>query len=175
MNLSKWLVAAAAVTATGVAAAAPTLIDDWGSHDAGELSGVAIYSLSGPQAIDHVFAFSLDIESDILGVAVSNDAVPVFNISDGLVTLYASNGDADYENDTAVGSWNFDSTAISQTFSGVAAGDYFYRVTGTLDGTLGGSYLISSAVVPVPEPETYALMLAGLTAVGFIARRRKSS
>lgn len=28
-------------------------------------------------------------------------------------------------------------------------------------------------VTPVPEPETYALMLAGLGAIGFIARRRK--
>ncbi|HEY9063615.1 MAG TPA: PEP-CTERM sorting domain-containing protein [Burkholderiaceae bacterium] len=30
------------------------------------------------------------------------------------------------------------------------------------------------AVAPVPEPETYALMLAGLGAIGFIARRRKA-
>ncbi len=29
-------------------------------------------------------------------------------------------------------------------------------------------------VTPVQEPKTYALMLAGLTAVGFIARRRKT-
>lgn len=30
-------------------------------------------------------------------------------------------------------------------------------------------------VTPVPEPETYALMIAGLAAVGFVARRRKKA
>jgi hypothetical protein len=33
---------------------------------------------------------------------------------------------------------------------------------------------IGGTVTPIPEPETYALMLAGLGAVGFIARRRKN-
>lgn len=32
-----------------------------------------------------------------------------------------------------------------------------------------------SAVAAVPEPETYALMLGGLAAVGFVARRRRSA
>ena len=29
--------------------------------------------------------------------------------------------------------------------------------------------------LPVPEPETYAMLLAGLGLVGFIARKRKAS
>jgi hypothetical protein len=44
--------------------------------------------------------------------------------------------------------------------------------TSTGKGSFGGSVTITSAV---PEPETYALLLAGLTGVGFVARRRKSA
>ena len=41
----------------------------------------------------------------------------------------------------------------------------------------GGAFLNSSTtstLAPVPEPETYALMLAGLGLLGFIARRRRN-
>jgi hypothetical protein len=45
-------------------------------------------------------------------------------------------------------------------------------ITGSFTGAVGA---VGTPVTPVPEPETYALMLAGLGAMGFIARRRKAA
>lgn len=46
---------------------------------------------------------------------------------------------------------------------------YLPNITASFDGTT-----LSVVAAPVPEPETYALMLGGLAAVAFIARRRRS-
>ena len=58
---------------------------------------------------------------------------------------------------------NFAGTAFSVGFAGVANQIVFDDVT------------FGSSVPGVPEPETYALMLAGLATVAAIARRRKAS
>ena len=63
---------------------------------------------------------------------------------------------------TPVSSLTFDST------SGVAEN----RNGNPQDLSHGTLYAFG--VTPVPEPETYALMMAGLAAVGFMSRRRKA-
>jgi hypothetical protein len=46
--------------------------------------------------------------------------------------------------------------------------------TGTGFSIIQGGGALNFAVSPIPEPSTYALMLAGLAVVGGVARRRKS-
>jgi len=55
------------------------------------------------------------------------------------------------------------------------SGDYYFKISGTALSAKSGYTISLSATptAPVPEPETYAMMLAGLGLMGFIARRRK--
>lgn len=55
----------------------------------------------------------------------------------------------------------------------IDAGSNLDKLTYNLSG-LSNAALYQTVTTPVPEPETYALMLAGLAALGFLARRRAS-
>ena len=52
-------------------------------------------------------------------------------------------------------------------------GAYHLVVAGTADGSSGGAYGVA-LVSGVPEPETFAMMLAGFGVLGVVARRKKS-
>ena len=62
---------------------------------------------------------------------------------------------------------------IQFSYSPTAAGKYFLIVSGVTTGTNGGAYSGSIlATAPIPEPESYAMLLAGLGVMGAIAVRR---
>ena len=64
--------------------------------------------------------------------------------------------------------------SVLSGFTGtLSPGAYSLRISGTT-GTGGASYGGNVVLTPVPEPETYALMLAGLGVVGFVAARRRN-
>lgn len=55
----------------------------------------------------------------------------------------------------------------------LAAGTYTLQIRGTVFGASGGSYAgVLNLTNPVPEPETYAMMLAGLGLMSFMSRRK---
>jgi hypothetical protein len=66
---------------------------------------------------------------------------------------------------------DFDNTAQHFTFTGGSFDFFVNDVSLTAGQKIGVSGTIITAV---PEPETYALFMAGLAAVGFMARRRKT-
>jgi hypothetical protein len=116
-----------------------------------------------------VYSFTLVGPGMLSGSAVAiNSSVGAtsYNILGLTVTLQ----DASF---ALVGSDNTPATGF--TFNNLAAGTYALNVLGYANGSEGGSYAgdVLATTAPVPEPQAYALMLAGLAAVGFAASRRQ--
>jgi hypothetical protein len=89
------------------------------------------------------------------------------------LSLYGA-GDTLISSGTQLSSGTIDVWTLSS--DSLAAGDYYLAVSGNLvssgAASLGGAV---SLAAPVPEPETYGMMLAGLGVLGYMARRRKAA
>jgi hypothetical protein len=129
--------------------------------------------LLGPQFVD-IWQFDLTpdslIESVLLTINTADSALTI----DPATFISVMHDSAD---NIVAGALNFNgiTNALSWIpFQPLAAGlDYQLRVAGVLTGNFGGGYSGHLAAVPlIPEPETYALLLAGLGLLGFVARRR---
>ena len=167
------------VAMLAIAAGAQAASYDWGVHDSVE----SHLSYVPAGAFSDVYTFSLTNAETAASSAVSLNLASAYVISGGQYSLWKDGGAVGSDGaDTIIGTWSFDgaSGAIDQTHTvDLAAGNYFYAVTGTAFGSgdpahNAGIYDIASAITPVPEPQTYTLMLAGLMAVtGVSLRRRK--
>ncbi|MBY0474953.1 MAG: FxDxF family PEP-CTERM protein [Nitrosomonas sp.] len=167
------LLAAAILMASGVSNAAPTVMGNWGIHD-DPVEHASVLLGSGAGSFDHIFTFNLPNRNDVVSIAVTND-FGKFNINGAALQLWKETSvDGNYTNDTSVGSFAFDSSSVGMDFGKLGPGNYYYEVTGAVLGSKGGSYTLDSYISPVPEPETYAMLLAGLGMIGFSLRRRRA-
>jgi len=125
-------------------------------------------------AFSDIYNFSILNTPNVAGAAVTinlnlgSAGFHISNLSLGLFT--ASNSMLD--SDTVTN--NTTDFAVSVSDTGLANGNYFFKVTGLADGlnTNKGIYGFTAAAV-VPEVDTYAMMLAGLGLVAFSVNRRK--
>ncbi len=96
-------------------------------------------------------------------VAASFEFSPALHIDNFTASLYDSGN-----NLLGTGGSN-----VAFTTGALTAGNYHLNVTGNVTGAFGGAY--SATITPAPEPETWAMMLAGLGLVASAARRKKSA
>ncbi len=97
------------------------------------------------------------------GVAAnSNDIAVYWNGS--LLTTNGGSGTAQSGN-----AWS----SFSFTVTGTGSDTLRFAAGGTADRLGGGLDSVSLVAAPIPEPGSLALLLAGLAAVGFVARRRQ--
>jgi hypothetical protein len=125
--------------------------------------GVIVGNIVAAGIFQDVYSFTIANPGDLAGSISATNFGP-YNIVGLTVTLQ----------DSTFAVIGTDSSPGMFSFSGLAAGNYALNVLGYATGTSGGIYGGSIVATTVPEPETYALMLAGLGIVGFVAARRRS-
>jgi hypothetical protein len=157
------LLGVGAVSLAAMGAGAPAMAGDFTCSPDTGLTACYRGFVSGSSSAFSNFeigSLNLDIVSDVIGLlATTNMDLSSMTLTSGSSSVVA------------------DMTTEGFAFDDVASGNYRVSISGMLTGmpvfgTQFSPYSGGVLVVPIPEPETYALMLAGLATLGALARRR---
>lgn len=201
MKLSKLLVIAGLSAAAAGAQASTNLVTN-GSFEADSMasgSWAIVNNLTGWTGLPEV-----EIRNNIAGVAqdgvnyveldtAGNGGISQTITGSGLATLsfwYSARPFTGYTNDLMVSFGNLTATVLQGAYN-MTTDHVWQQFTATVDmGTSGsatlsfygagvsdgfGGSLDNISVTAVPEPESYAMLLAGLGLIGTIARRRNKA
>ena len=163
---------------------AGTLVGVGGKEDAliNTTAGILTATFLGFEALDtDTFTFSMGSSGTLsnkgpLGATIAGNVgggLLNFTFGDLFAGTQVGNGQnlGDFTSYAVLGAF------VGPVFTPFTLGGAYDLILGFNDGlTVDADYddmVIGLRVVDIPEPESYALMLAGLAAVGFISRRRQ--
>jgi len=159
------LIAAAAMLAASFGASAATV--DLGPIDpTGDNFSINSVKFAKNDAIDDWWKFELSVPS-----SAAVGALQTFSVSTGMIGQFSG---ILFKGATEVGTLSLVGTGGTQTlnWNGVlGSGDYSVEILGTSKAAKT-QYSFQLSVTPVPEPETYGMMLGGLALLGMVARRK---
>jgi len=184
-NLAKKTAFAVAVASMCLAGAANATLVDPISGTFGTLTAPGTVAFDGAEATSSATVFDV-ISFSMSNVAASNTATIVsglngWGFASFSTSLWSTASESNSGNELAIGtSVNTSPGAWFSIYSFAPltpdASPYFIHINGvTLDTSTSAVYSGNMTLAPIPEPETYAMMLAGLGLMGFIARRRQSN
>lgn len=125
------------------------------------------FDLSGYDASTTVLKFQWAADDSGEGFAYRGSWVPKFSLNGGALVPWGSGPTYDFGSIV---------TLDSGFVSGLNTIDFYVEGNGVTDGFALRTISITAqdaVTAPIPEPETYAMMLAGLGLLGFMAKRRK--
>jgi len=130
-------------------------------------------SFSSAQSFSDCYSFTLGSTADAFGGTLAIDPLSFLNIDVTSVTL-SGGGLVTSLTDYTPGLFSF-SNLVSGSYQLLVAGNVTKSSGFGFDVPVGylGALTTNAVVSPVPEPETYAMLLLGLSAIGWIVRRRK--
>jgi hypothetical protein len=147
----------------------------------GPTGAAAHGNFDSAQAVDDVYNFNIASASDLFTYAKEFESLDV-SLDPANFTLYTgtSTGDSGTAATMVGSTMSFaGGNAVTTTYANLAAGNYFFEITGSATGVLGADYDLNiNANTPggplpaVPEPANMALLLAGLGLMGIVAKRR---
>ena len=150
----------------------------------------AALALAGTSAFAYNYGSSFDTDSQTYEFGVSGITAPTSTFTFKLDANYgATPGLYNMVGSLSATNFTFSSVVLNGTswdLTADAKGKFRFAdieltstipltltVTGTKYGTGAGVFSGELVMAPVPEPETYALMLGGLGVIGFLAVRRR--